>query len=58
MAFIAPTLVPAGGLHVGADVPSDPAFAGLSEFLQVLEVDAAARFGVAFSPGLRVTLGQ
>jgi hypothetical protein len=56
--FVVPTLVPSTGLHIGATVPSDPAFTGLSEFLQVLELDAGAHFGVAFTSGLRVTLGQ
>ena len=49
---------PSGGFTIGEDVPNDPALIGVNEYLQSLQLDAGARFGVAFSPGLRMTIGQ
>lgn len=46
----------AGAFSLPVSLPADPALAGLSFHAQVLVVDAAAPAGLAFTPGLRLTL--
>jgi hypothetical protein len=58
MPFLLMTTAPAGGASFSADVPNDPALIGESEYLQSLMLDPGALFGVAFSYGLRMTIGQ
>lgn len=48
----------AGGELIDFDVPDDPTLTGLNEHVQVLELDQGARFGMAFTRGLRLTLGE
>jgi hypothetical protein len=54
--LIAP--LPAGGAVIPWQVPSDPALVGISAFVQSLQPDPGARFQVAFSDGMRLTLGD
>jgi len=46
------------GLTMPWTVPLDPAFCGLQLDLQVLELDAGAQFGIAFTPGLEWVVGN
>ena len=48
----------AGGETLDFDVPDDPTLTGLNEHVQVLELDQGARYGMAFTRGLRLTLGE
>jgi Tol biopolymer transport system component len=54
--FLVP-LGAAGGALAGT-VPSDPALAGLSIYLQALEYDAAVPHKLSFTPGLELHLGN
>ena len=55
---ILPLTLPAAGASIPVTVPGDDALCGLSIYLQVLEADAGASRGVAFSRGLRLQLGE
>ncbi len=50
--------VQAGGASYPLTVPTDPNLLGVVVHVQALELDAGARFGVAFSRGLRLVLGD
>ena len=50
--LVFPLTLPAAGLSLAVRVMCDTAFAGTSVYLQVLEADAGASDGVAFTPGL------
>jgi Tol biopolymer transport system component len=39
-------------------VPSDPSLCGVAVFLQTLELDAGAPYGLSFTPGLELDLGH
>jgi hypothetical protein len=54
---IVPLVIPAQGLLVPVDVICDTTLAGVSVYLQALMSDSGASLGVAFSPGLSLTLG-
>jgi hypothetical protein len=54
--FAAP--LPVGGANVDWSVPNDSALVGLSLYTQAIEADPGARYRVAFTPGLRLTLGN
>jgi hypothetical protein len=58
MSYLLMTTEPAAGVSFSADVPNDPALIGESEYIQSLQLDPGAQFGVAFSYGLRMTIGQ
>ncbi len=47
-----------GGLSLGAALPLDPAWCGISAYLQVVELDAGAQYGLSFTPGLQATFGK
>lgn len=47
----------AGGEPIAADVPNDPALTGLSQYAQLLLLDGGARWGIAFTRGMRLTFG-
>jgi len=49
--------VPTGGLDLDYDVPSDPTLAGVSVFVQVLEIDRGATRGVSFTEGMELMHG-
>jgi hypothetical protein len=53
--FAAP--LPQNGADLGWSIPNDPAFLGLSIYAQALEADTGARWRIAFSRGIRMTLG-
>jgi hypothetical protein len=55
---LVPYALPAAGADLDWDVDVDPTLLGVSAFVQVLEVDAGARFKISFSDGLRATLGS
>ncbi len=48
----------AGGEAIDFDVPDDPTLIGLNEHVQVLQLDSGARYGMAFTRGLRLTFGE
>ncbi|MEW6744661.1 MAG: FG-GAP repeat protein [Planctomycetota bacterium] len=50
--------IPAGGLSLPAELPCDRFLLGLSVYLQALISDPGASFGVAFSPGLEMQMGN
>ena len=50
--------LPAAGASLPAPLPGDPAWCGISLFLQVLEVDAGAAAGISNTPGLELRLGN
>ena len=50
--------VPAAGLTLPIDIPNDASIVGLQIHGQAAEIDAGARFQVAFSAGLTLTLGR
>jgi hypothetical protein len=61
--LVAPTNIlfftlPGAGLALRGALPCDPAFCGLSMYLQALEVDAGASKGISFTAGLRLVLGR
>jgi len=58
MEFLVLTAIPAGGADFTGTLPADPAFTGVSEFVQGLVLDGGAHFGVAYSRGLRMTVGE
>jgi len=51
------TLLP-GGLSVAFTLPLDPALCGVSAYVQVIELDPGAQFGLSFTPGLQATFGK
>jgi hypothetical protein len=51
-------VVPGSGIDLPYDVPSDSNLAGLSLFVQVLEVDPGASRGVSFTEGLELVHGS
>ncbi|MFO0983463.1 MAG: hypothetical protein U1E76_17305 [Planctomycetota bacterium] len=55
---ILPLFLPGAGASIPVSVPDDDALCGLSVYLQVLESDAGATKGVAFTRGLRLQLGE
>lgn len=56
-ALSVPLALPAGGATIATTVPANPSLCGVSVVLQMLLADAGATHGVAFSPGLALTLG-
>lgn len=50
--------VPASGASVPMPVPNDPGLCGVVVDFQAVLLDAGARFGVAFTPGLEFVLGN
>lgn len=53
-----PAFVPVAGMVVPIPIANDPALLGLQIHSQALELDSQARFQVAFSAGLTLTLGR
>ena len=56
--LIVPVNVPAAGFEFPYQVPTDPAFCGVSFFHQLIVVDPDASDGLSFSRGLRVRIGN
>ena len=54
---ILPFGLPGSGVTLPGDVPCDPILCDLSVFLQVLQSDAGASHGMAFTPGLELHFG-
>jgi Tol biopolymer transport system component len=55
--FVPMTIAPAGD-SLPLSIPNDPALCGVSAFVQAIEVDAGAQFGLAFTAGLELDLGH
>jgi hypothetical protein len=51
-------ILPAGGASLRLAVPTAAPLVGVQVHLQALQGDPGARFGIAFSRGLRLTLGR
>jgi hypothetical protein len=47
-----------GGYALPVEIPIDPALCGESAFLQSIELDPGAQFGLSFSAGLELDFGQ
>jgi Tol biopolymer transport system component len=47
-----------GGLSLGVALPLDPAWCGASVYVQAIELDAGAQYGLSFTPGLQATFGK
>jgi WD40 repeat protein len=45
-------------LPLPGQVPGDPSLCGVSVFLQTLELDPGAQYGLSFTPGLELDLGH
>jgi hypothetical protein len=56
--LIEPILIPPAGASLNGAIPVEDVNVGVDVFVQVLEVDPGAVQGVAFTPGLQLTLGQ
>jgi len=50
--------VPPGGATISVNVPCNPSLYGVSLFLQAIQLDPGATGGKAFTPGLRLLLGD
>lgn len=50
--------LPAGGTTLSVHVPNSTALLGANLYMQMVQADAGARFGIAFSRGLRLTFGN
>ena len=50
--------IPAGGAKINTAIPNDNTLVGNNVLAQALLLDAGARFQVAFSRGLEVSLGR
>jgi hypothetical protein len=46
-----------GGDSLDVDIPNDPTMCGLKVFGQAVEIDAGAKKGLSFSPGLELDVG-
>jgi hypothetical protein len=50
-------LLPGNLNRVPLAIPADPVLSGVPIYLQAVEVDGGAAFGLSFTPGLRITAG-
>ena len=58
IALLEPLAPPPAGVSLPLSLPIEPALIGFSVFLQTIEVDAGAQFGLSFIEGLELTFGQ
>jgi Tol biopolymer transport system component len=56
--FIVPIAVWPAGASFAADVPPEPALCGESFYLQAIEFDDGAQYGLSFTAGLELLLGH
>lgn len=56
--LIVPYAIWPAGLSLLADIPSDPALCGTSAFVQVIEMDGGAVYGLSFTAGLELAFGR
>ena len=56
--LIEPIALWPGGLSLATALPLDPAWCGASAYVQAIELDAGAQYGLSFTPGLQATLGK
>jgi len=51
-------VLPAAGMNLGLPIPNIPALINVSFYLQSIQIDAGARFALAFSQGVCMTIGR
>ena len=56
--LLVPIAIAPSGYSLSAAIPNDPALCGVSGFLQAIEVDAGAQYGLSFTQGLELDLGH
>lgn len=50
--------LPANGAIIDLAIPNDPGLIGLHVHTQAIELDAGARYGLSFTPGLKLVIGR
>ncbi len=58
LSIFSATTSAAGNLVLPAGIPNDPALGGANAYFQWIVTDPASPFGIAFTPGLHLTIGS